>query len=250
MTEAKKKPVRKAKDKEQSLLEIFTKGFWKENGIFVMALGLCPALAVTSTFEGAFGMGILVMIVLTATNTTVSLIRKFVPDTVRIPTYVIIIATEVTVLKMMVDAFAPDLANVLGVFIALITVNCIVFGRAESFASKNTVVKSMLDGLGVAIGFAFALSMVGFLREFIGTGAIKLGYTLPLGFEYILFANTSLSDYALAVLVNPPGAFLMIGLLLAIFTAHKNAKTIRDAKKAKALRDAKAAQMKKEASKA
>lgn len=244
MTEAKKKPVKakaKAKKKEQSLMQIFTKGFWKENGIFVQALGLCPALAVTSTFEGAFGMGILVMIILTATNTTVSLIRKFVPDTVRIPTYVIIIATEVTVLKMMVDAFAPDLANVLGVFIALITVNCIVFGRAEAFASKNTVVKSMLDGLGVAIGFAFSLSMIGFIREFIGTGAIKLGYTLPLGFEYTLFGNTGLSDYALTVLVNPPGAFLTIGILLSIFTARQQAKTIKKAKKAKMMREAKKA---------
>lgn len=243
MTEAKKVPVKKvkAKKKEQSLWEIFTKGLWKENGIFVMALGLCPALAVTSTFEGAFGMGILVMIVLTATNVSVSAIRKFVPDTVRIPTYVIIIATEVTVLKMMVDAFAPDLANVLGVFIALITVNCIVFGRAESFASKNNVVKSMLDGLGVAMGFAFSLSMIGFLREFIGTGTIKLGYTLPLGFQYTLFGNTVLSEYALSVLVNPPGAFLTIGVLLAIFTAYRQAKTIRNAKKMKAQKGVKKA---------
>ncbi len=231
MTETKKVPVKKVKKKGDSLLSIFTKGLWKENGIFVMALGLCPALAVTATFEGAFGMGILVMIVLTATNISVSAIRKFVPDTVRIPTYVIIIATEVTVLKMMVDAFAPDLANVLGVFIALITVNCIVFGRAESFASKNNVLKSMLDGLGVAIGFAFALSMIGFLREFIGTGTIRLGYTLPLGFQYVLFGNTVLPDYALSVLANPPGAFLTIGVLLAIFTWYRQVKFIRDAKK-------------------
>lgn len=240
MTETKQKPVKKSKAKEgeQSLLQIFTKGIWKENGIFVMALGLCPALAVTATFEGAFGMGVLVMLVLTATNTTVSLIRKFVPNTVRIPTYVIIIATEVTVLKMMVDAFAPDLANVLGVFISLITVNCIVFGRAESFASKNTVVKSMLDGLGVAIGFAISLSMIGFIREFIGTGTIKLGYTLPLGFQYTLFGNTVLSNYALSVLVNPPGAFLTIGVLLAIFTWYRQEKKVRDAMKAKRLREA------------
>lgn len=240
MTETKKVPVKKVKKKEEdsSLLSIFTKGLWKENGIFVMALGLCPALAVTSTFEGAFGMGILVMLVLTATNISVSAIRKFVPDTVRIPTYVIIIATEVTVLKMMVDAFAPDLANVLGVFIALITVNCIVFGRAESFASKNTVLKSMLDGLGVAIGFAFALSIIGFLREFLGTGAIKIGYTLPLGFQHVLFGNLGLSDYAFTVLVNPPGAFLTIGVLLAIFTAYRQSKQIRDAKKAKMKREA------------
>ena len=126
MTEAKKSPAKKVEEKEQSLWEVFTKGILKENGIFVMVLGMCPALAVTSTFEGAFGMGILVMIVLTLTNTSVSSIRNFVPSTVRIPVYVIIIATEVTVLKMLVDAFAPALASELGVFIALITVNCVV----------------------------------------------------------------------------------------------------------------------------
>ena len=236
MTEAKKiqpkkVPLKKTKEKEPGLADIFTKGIWKENGIFVMVLGMCPALAVTSTFEGALGMGILVMIILTLTNTTVSAIRKFVPNTVRIPTYVIIIATEVTVLKMVVDAFAPALAAELGVFIALITVNCVVFGRAEAFASKNKVVPSMLDGLGVAIGFAVSLAMIGFARELFGTGTIQLGQVLPLGFEYTLFSGLGLEKYAYSVLVQPPGAFLVIGFLLAIITAFRQSKTTKGAKK-------------------
>lgn len=236
MTEAKKVavkkvPPKKAKDKEASLADVFTKGIWKENGIFVMVLGMCPALAVTSTFEGALGMGILVMIILTLTNTTVSSIRKFVPNTVRIPTYVIIIATEVTVLKMVVDAFAPALAAELGVFIALITVNCVVFGRAEAFASKNKVIPSMLDGLGVALGFAISLAMIGFVRELFGTGTILIGQVLPLGFEYTLFNGLGLEKYAYSVLVQPPGAFLIIGFLLAIITALRQSKKTKGAKK-------------------
>lgn len=230
MTEAKKVPVKKveaAADKEPTLWEVFTKGIWKENGIFVMVLGLCPALAVTSSFEGALGMGILVILVLTMTNTSVSLIRKIVPDTVRIPVYVIIIATEVTILKMLVDAFAPALATELGVFIALITVNCVVFGRAESFASKNSVPRAFLDGIGVGMGFAISLMMIGFFREFLGTGAIVLGKTLPLGFEYTVFEGLGLSKYAFAVLVQPPGAFIAIGLILATITAARQAKGVK-----------------------
>lgn len=230
MTQAAKKiSVKKVVEKEQSLWEIFTKGIIKENGIFVMVLGMCPALAVTSTFEGAFGMGVLVMIILTLTNTTVSSIRKLVPTQVRIPAYVMIIATEVTALKMMVDAFAPALAQELGVFIALITVNCVVFGRAEAFASKNTVVKSMLDGFGVAVGFALSLSLIGFTREFFGTGTLVLGRILPLGFEeIILLENLGLSKYAFSVLVSPPGAFLMLGFILAAVMAYTQS---REAKK-------------------
>ena len=227
MTEVKKTPAKKVQEKEQSLWDIFTKGILKENGIFVMVLGMCPALAVTSTFEGAFGMGILVMIVLTLTNTTVSSIRKFVPTTVRIPVYVVIIATEVTVLKMLVDAFAPALASELGVFIALITVNCVVFGRAEAFASKNKVLPSALDGFGVALGFALSLSIVGFFREFLGTGQIILGKTLPLGFNYTFLGNAGLDKYAFTILVQPPGAFLVIGLILAVITAYRQSKGVK-----------------------
>lgn len=226
MTEVKKVPTKKAtvEEKEPSLWETFTKGILKENGLFVMVLGMCPALAVTATFEGAFGMGILVMIVLTLTNVSVSSIRKLVPNTVRIPVYVIIIATEVTILKMLVDAFAPALAQELGVFIALITVNCIVFGRAEAFASKNKVVLAALDGFGVALGFGLSLSIIGLVRELFGTGVIILGKTLPLGFEYIVFENLGLQKYSFSVLAQPPGAFLVIGFLLAGITAFRQRK--------------------------
>jgi len=226
MTEVKKVPAKKTavEDQEPSLMDIFTKGIFKENALFIMVLGMCPALAVTATFEGAFGMGVLVLLVLTMTNITISSIRKLVPNTVRIPIYVIIIATEVTILKMLVDAFAPALATELGVFIALITVNCIILGRAESFASKNNVLRSMLDGLGVSIGFALALSVIGFFREFLGTGVIVLGKTLPLGFEYTLFQNWGLDKYAFTILAQSPGAFLVIGFLLAGITAFQQRK--------------------------
>ncbi|MBU1141721.1 MAG: electron transport complex subunit RsxE [Firmicutes bacterium] len=226
MTEVKKVSAKKkiVEEKEPSLWEIFTKGILKENGLFVMVLGMCPALAVTATFEGAFGMSILVMLVLTLTNISVSSIRKLVPNTVRIPIYVIIIATEVTILKMLVDAFAPALAQELGVFIALITVNCIILGRAEAFASKNNVVRSALDGFGVALGFGLALAVIGLFREFFGTGMIVLGKTLPLGFEYTIFQNLGLGKYAFSILIQPPGAFLVIGFLLAGITAFSQSK--------------------------
>ena len=226
MTETKKIPAKKVKveDKEPSLWETFAKGILKENGLFVMVLGLCPALAVTATFEGAFGMSVLVVMVLTLTNISVSAIRKLIPNAVRIPVYVIIIATEVTILKMLVDAFAPDLAQELGVFIALITVNCIILGRAEAFASKNNVTRAALDGLDVAIGFGLALSIIGLVREFFGTGMIVLGKTLPLGFEYTIFQNAGLDRFAFSVLAQPPGAFLVIGFLLAGITAFRQRK--------------------------
>ncbi|MCK9235601.1 MAG: electron transport complex subunit RsxE [Acholeplasmataceae bacterium] len=226
MTETKRVPVKKEK-KENGFWDTLTKGIWKENGIFVTVLGLCPALAVTRTFEGALGMGILVMMVLTLTNMSISAVRNFVPDTVRIPAYIIIIATEVTVLKMLVDAFAPALAAELGVFIALITVNCVVFGRAESFASKNKILPSMLDGIGVGIGFGLALIMIGFTREFLGTGLIQMGYILPLGFKVTLFESLLFQDYAMSVFVNPPGAFLVIGFILATIIAVRQHKLIK-----------------------
>jgi len=207
---------------------------------------MCPSLAVTSTFEAGFGMGILVFIILTISNFIISAIRNFIPNTVRIPSYIIVIATEVTALQMLVDAFAPDLSATLGVYLALIVVNCIILGRAEAFASKNKVVPSILDGMGVSIGFTLSLTIIGLLREFLGTGVVKLGYILPLGgFQTELFASWGLQDYGIAILTQPPGGFLVIGILLAIFAAHANHKKIKDAEKAKAARLAAAAAAKK-----
>jgi electron transport complex protein RnfE len=203
-----------------SLKETFNNGLFKENGLFVSVLGLCPALAVTNTFEGALGMGLLVLLVLVATNTTISLIRNLIPNVIRIPVFVVIIASEVTVFQMLVNAFLPDLASTLGVFISLITVNCVVFGRAEAFASKNDVKHSALDGAGVALGYAIAITVIGFVREFIGTGAIKLGFILPLGFQTTL--DTGLGKYAFSLLTQSPGAFLVLGLALALIVVVQN----------------------------
>ncbi|MDR2822064.1 MAG: electron transport complex subunit E [Acholeplasmatales bacterium] len=220
-----------------SLKQTFLKGLFKENGLLVMVLGMCPSLAVTSSFEGALGMGILVMIVLTATNSTISLIRHLIPNTIRIPVFVLVIATEVTVMQMLVNAFAYDLSVTLGVFISLITVNCIVFGRAEAYASKNKVLNSALDGLGCAIGYGIALIGVGFIREVFGTFSLTFGAKLPLGIDPITIQFLP-KEYALSFLINPPGAFLVLGLILAVISAisnHKKQKKI-DSKVLEALK--------------
>ena len=199
--------------------DVFLTGIFKENAIFIMTLGMCPALAVSSSFESAFGMAIMVVVVLAITNTIISLIRNYIPNDVRIPSFIVIIATAVTILKMFTDAFAPALAGSLGIFIPLITVNCIVLGRAESFASKNSVLLLLLDGLGSALGFGLSLVVIALFREILGKGSLTLGALLPLGFEVTIpfFPN-----YGISMLVQPMGAFLVIGTLLAGITAYLN----------------------------
>ncbi|MGI6360631.1 MAG: electron transport complex subunit RsxE [Acholeplasmatales bacterium] len=205
--------------------DILLTGILKENTIFKMAIGLCPALAVSSSFESALGMGIMVIVVLIITNVIISALRNLIPNDVRIPAYIVIIATAVTALKMFVDAFAPALATSLGIFIPLITVNCVVLGRAEAFASKNKVIDSFFDGLGNALGFTLAIVVISLVRELLGKGSLTLGALLPLGFETTL--KLFPSKYALAMLVQPVGAFLVIGLILAGMTAYENNKTYR-----------------------
>lgn len=202
--------------------DIFMTGIIKENATFKMMLGMCPALAVTGSFESAFGMGIMVILVLGLTNVIISALRNVIPNDVRIPSYIVIIATVVTSLSMFTNAFAGDLAKSLGVFIPLIAVNCIVLGRAESFASKNGVLDSFIDGLGSATGFALSISLIGLIREVFGKGSLSLGVLLPLPFKTTMTIFPS--NFALGVLVSPPGAFLVIGLLLALFAAIGNAK--------------------------
>ncbi len=206
--------------------DVVLAGIFRENSIFKMTLGMCPALAISNTVENAIGMGIMVIIVLMITNALISLIRNYVPDEVRIPTFIVIIATVVTVIGMFIEAFAFDLHVSLGIFIPLITVNCIVLGRAESFASKNGVVNSILDGFGTALGFMLSILVVAIFRELLGTGAIEIGKLLPLGFQTTL--RVFPSEYALAMLVRPMGAFLVIGLLLGGFIAYDNNKKYRD----------------------
>ena len=226
-----------------SKLQDFTKGIMKENPVFVALLGMCPALAVTSTVETAVGMGILVVFVLTLSNVIISFVRKWIPDEVRIPAYIVIIATFVTIVRMLTQAYAPALYESLGIFIPLIVVNCIILGRATSFASKNNVGRSFLDGAGMAIGFTMALFTIGFIREFFGTGGISYGVYLPLATEGKLLNITS-PLFNIGILTGPAGGFIILGILLATFKQfdlNKQAK-LKALKKAEAL--SKAAQNK------
>ncbi len=185
-------------------LEQITKGFWKENPIFVIALGLCPALAVSSSLVNALGMGIAATFVLLGSNVIVSLIRNLVPAKIRIPVFIVIIATFVTMIDKLIAAFSPSLSASLGIFIPLIVVNCVILGRAESFASKNPPLASAMDALGMGAGFTIALVCIAFFRELLGDGKL-LGYSIP------FFSN----DPAL-IMIMAPGGFIVFGLLIAL----------------------------------
>ena len=193
--------------REQSLKEVFTAGFFKQNPTFVQFLGMCPTLAVTKTVESAIGMGAGVIFVLFFSNLIVSLIRKWVPNEVRIPIYIVVIASLVTILEMMMKAFVPALADQLGVFLPLIVVNCLILGRAEAFASKNGPVKSMLDGVGMGLGFTGGIALLAFFRELLGAGTITIWGEL----SFNLIPET----YQIGILVEAAGAFLVFGILVA-----------------------------------
>lgn len=188
----------------------FTKGLITSNPIFVMALGLCPALAVTTSLENALGLSAAVVFVLLASSTIISLIRNLVPATVRIPVFIIIIATFVTIASMLFQAYVPAIHDALGIYLPLIVAYCIVLGRAEAFASKNTVKRSVADALGIGIGFTLALVLIATIREILGTGGISI-------FGNDLYALPGLSDNPIYIFVLPAGAFLVVGLLLALF---------------------------------
>lgn len=216
---------------KQSKIKIFLKGFFVENPLFVMLLGTCPALATTKSLEAAIGMGLLFLIVLVCSNVLISLLRKVIPDEIRIPSYIVVIATFVTMVKLLTEAYLPELYSTLGVFISLIVVNCIVLGRAESFASKNNVLDSLLDGLGMGIGYTIALVIIAFFREFIGTGGFSIGYVFPIVKEPLSW--TPLKDYSLKFFTMPGGAFLVLGIILAVIAAWGNYKTNKKKEKAK-----------------
>lgn len=182
-------------------LSIFTRGFFKENAVFVMLLGLCPTLGTTTSALNGLGMGLATTFVLVMSNIVVSLIKSQIPAKVRIPSFIVIIASFVTIVELVMQAYLPDLFNVLGLFIPLIVVNCVILGRAEAFASKNSLFDSILDGLGMGLGFAMALTMLGAVREILGSGAI---------FDIKIYPG----DGAL-VFVLAPGAFLALGYLIA-----------------------------------
>ena len=185
-------------------LWIFLKGLIAENPVLVLVLGTCPALAQTGSVIAAFGMGIAATIVLLCSNVVISLLRKVIPDTVRIPCYIVVIAGFVTVVQLLMHAYLPDLYDMMGVYLALIVVNCIILGRAEMFARKNGVVDSALDGLGMGVGFLIALLAMATIREVLGAGSFA-GIEIPF-----------LSDYKIPTLVQAPGGFLVFGILIAI----------------------------------
>ena len=192
------------------MLKTLKKGIIEENPTFVQLLGMCPTLAVTTALSNGIGMGLSVTFVLTLSNVLISLLRKIIPQKIRIAAYVVIIATFVTIVDMVLKAFFPSLSSSLGLFIPLIVVNCIILARAEAFASKNGVVKSALDGIGMGLGFTIALSIISAIREILGNGTI-LG--IPVG-----IANPAV------VMILPPGGFLTLGLILGILNVIKNRK--------------------------
>jgi electron transport complex protein RnfE len=187
-----------------SLVEEFKKGIWEKNPVFKLVLGMCPVLAVTTSAENGLGMGLATTAVLICSNIVISSMRKLIPSGVRIPSFIIIIATFVTIVQLVMEAWAYSLYQSLGIFIPLIVVNCLILGRAEGFASKHPVINSIFDGAGMGIGFTLALFTLGSLRELFGAGAI-LG---------IPIFGSSFSPVLLLIL--PPGGFIALGLFLAL----------------------------------
>ena len=189
---------------KNSNLSILLRGILLENPVFVLILGTCPTLATSTTVIGAVGMGLAAMAVLVCSNIVISLLRKVIPDSVRIPCYIVIIAGFVTVVQMIIQAYFPSLFDMLGMYLALITVNCIILGRAEMFAGKNTVGKSALDGIGMGIGFTLALLAMATIREVLGNGTFA-GIQIPF-----------LAPYKIELLTKAPGGFMVYGILIAL----------------------------------
>ncbi|MCC6390100.1 MAG: electron transport complex subunit E [Bryobacterales bacterium] len=190
-------------------MEAFFNGLWNQNPVFVQVLGMCPTLAVTNSVRNALAMGLATTFVLVCSNTLISMVRKLVQKQVRIATYILIIATFVTIVDYLIKAISIPVYKALGAFIALIVVNCIILGRAEAYASKNSVGKSMLDGLGMGVGFAFALTCLGSVREILGAGSFLGIHLFGPNFQpWVLF-------------LLPPGGFLTLATWLLIFSAWK-----------------------------
>lgn len=190
----------------------FTKGFIKENPVLVTLLGMCPTLAVTTMASNGIGMGLATTFVLVGSNIVISLLKKIIPSAVRLPCYIVIIAGFVTLIEFLLKGYVPALYNSLGIFLSLITVNCIILGRAEVFASKNKVFPSILDGLGMGLGFTLALFVMGSIREILGTGA-WFGMQIPF-----------LSDNPMSVFIMPAGGFFTLGIVIAVVNVLKKKK--------------------------
>jgi electron transport complex protein RnfE len=190
-----------------SLWKDFSNGLVRENPVFRLVLGLCPVLAVTTALMNGFWMGVAVIFVLTMSNVIVSMLRDFIPARIRIPCFIVVIATFVTIVQMTMNAYLPEMYEILGIFVPLIVVNCIILARAEAFASKNRVLNAAADGVGMGIGFTVALMVLGGIREFLGTGNLVIN-------GRALFAGPLFEPAA--VMIMPPGAFITMGILLGL----------------------------------
>ena len=184
-------------------LELIKKGLIKDNPTFVLVLGMCPTLGTTTSALNGMGMGLATLVVLTLSNIVISAVARYIPDKVRIPSYIVIISAFVTIIQLLMQAYLPSLYETLGLFIPLIVVNCIVLGRAEAFANKNTVLDSACDGLGIGLGFTLSLTVIGLIREILGAGTF--------------FGLHFLGGDGILVFILAPGAFLVLGLLMALF---------------------------------
>ncbi len=212
------------------MLKEFTKGIFKENPVFVVLLGLCPSLGVSTKVVNSLGMGAGTLFVLLGSNIFVSLLKGFIPEKVRIPAYIVIIASFVTIVEMVMQAYIPALYNSLGVFVPLIVVNCVILGRAEAFASKNGVGRSVMDGLGMGVGFTLALVVIALVREVLGNGTITLFPIAALGFGGEIQIPLLYKSPA-RVMTLAAGALLVIGYLKALLNYYEDRKAIADAGK-------------------
>lgn len=198
----------------QSKKEILTKGFFKENPVFIIMLGLCPALGVSTQVINGLGMGVGVIFVLVFSNIFISLLKNIIPPSVRIPAYIVIIAAFVTIVEMVMHAYAPAIYQALGIYLPLIVVNCIILGRAEAFANRNSVFDSFLDGIGMGVGFTLALTMIALIREVFGAGTITL---IAIGNFSGVIKIPLLYKYPVRIMTLAAGALLLMGYLKAFF---------------------------------
>nr|QNO46747.1 ion-translocating oxidoreductase complex subunit E [Methanosarcinales archaeon ANME-2c ERB4] len=228
---------------KKSFVGEIIRGIIKDNPVFVLVLGLCPVLAVSTSFANALGMAMAFTFVMLGSNIFVSLLRKQIPPGVRIPIFILIICTFVTMIDMMLEAFLPPMYEALGIFVPLIVVNCIVIGRAEAFANRNPVLPSIADGIGISIGFAAALMLLGSIREILGTGALKLMMLWSKDGELGFYPLSDIPGFSFVpnpiefsiepatVMVTPPGAFLTIAALMLLFKIMGDRKRMKQLKK-------------------
>jgi electron transport complex, RnfABCDGE type, E subunit len=210
-------------------IDILKKGLFVENPIFILLLGMCSSLAITTNLTNAVGMGMAVTAVLIMSNMIISLLRKVIPNEIRIPVFIVIIATLVKCVQLLMNAYTPALYNSLGVFIPLIVVNCIILGRAEAFASKNGIFDSLLDAIGMGLGYTFAVVVISFFRELIGTGGISL--LNPFDSSQVIFDLKLFEEYAVSLFTQPAGAFITLGCILGFVQWLKIRKSKKEVSK-------------------